>query len=366
MSGQVVIKCVEVQQPIGLFYIGAINADDLVAISFSDTRRIEVENEIERYLGIQRPISPTRIKELGGYVNTVDASFPTSIILSISSEDVIFHKDTSTLEINNKPHTAKIIDGQHRIAGLKHFVGNGDQFQANVTIFIDMDIEDQAMVFTTINLKQEKVSKSLGYDLFEYASARSPQKTSHNIAKLLNYQKKSPFYGKIKILGKATQNGEQTLNQATFVEALISYISKEPIRDRDLLKRGKKISPATKDEITDLIFRNMFIAKEDASIAIIIDNYFTAISKKWPHAWNSSERGYILNKTIGFTSFMKILKPIFISKNKLGQVISVEDFEKTLEPIYMSDDDFVTENFAGTKGITKLTQRLLIDLGLDM
>ncbi len=362
MSERVLVKCIEVQQPIGLFYIGVINADDLVAISYSDPRRIEIENEIERYLGIQRPISPSRIKELGSYVNTVDASFPTSIILSISSEDAKFHKESSTLEIINKPHTAKIIDGQHRIAGLNNFKGHGRDFQANVTIFIDMDIEDQAMVFTTINLKQEKVSKSLGYDLFDYASARSPQKTSHNIAKLLNYQKKSSFYGKIKILGKATQDGEQTLNQATFVEALMSYISKDPLRDRDLLKKGKKISPATKEEMRELIFRNMFIGKEDASIAIIIDNYFTSISKRWPRAWNTTERRYILNKTIGFTSFMRVLKEIIISKNKLGEVISVDEFDQVLELISMKDEDFVSENFSGTRGITILTQQILSEI----
>lgn len=69
------------------------------------------------------------------------------------------------LRIKKDANVAKIIDGQHRIAGLEDYAG--PPFQVNATIFIDMDIEDQAMVFATINLKQTKVSKSLAYDCCE-------------------------------------------------------------------------------------------------------------------------------------------------------------------------------------------------------
>jgi DGQHR domain-containing protein len=78
--------CLEVQQPIGQFYIGAMAARDLVEISYSDIRRIE-ENDLDKILGIQRPLSKTRVSELKQYVRTVDASFPTSIILAIGPED---------------------------------------------------------------------------------------------------------------------------------------------------------------------------------------------------------------------------------------------------------------------------------------
>ena len=49
---------------------------------------------------------------------------------------------------------AKILDGQHRIAGLKEY--RGDRFELNVTVFVDMDLEELAMLFATINLKQTK------------------------------------------------------------------------------------------------------------------------------------------------------------------------------------------------------------------
>ncbi|MCI0617093.1 DGQHR domain-containing protein, partial [bacterium] len=240
MSDHISFQCIQIQQPIGVFYVGAIDCFDLIEISYRDVRRIS-ERDVETYLGIQRPLSQTRLHELQQYVNTVDATFPTNVIIAVSSEYAKYDAKASTMTILKDKNVAKIIDGQHRIAGLENFTG--ERFQITVIIFVDMDIEDQAMVFATINLKQTKVSKSLAYDLYEFAKARSPQKTCHNIAKLLNYREGSPFKNKIKILGTATGEPSETLTQATFVDKLMQYISDEPMRDRDLLKRGEKLSP---------------------------------------------------------------------------------------------------------------------------
>ena len=354
------INCIEVNQPIGTFYIGAIDSRDLVFISYSDVRRIESESkDLEKYLGIQRPLSPKRVKELQGYVNTIDATFPTSIILAISSEDVTFDKGRNILSINYRRETAKIIDGQHRIAGLEAYEGKAENFQVNITIFIDMDIEDQALVFSTINLKQEKVSKSLGYDLFEFAQSRSPQRSCHNIAKLLNNLDDSPFKGKIKILGNATDKNLQTITQATFVENLIKYISKEPMKDRDILKRGKKISYVKGKEAEDLFFRNMFIDGKDAEIARVIFNYFSAINILWPTAWNQNSSGNILNKTTGFTAFMRLLKDIYNSYGSNQKIVSIEEFLNVLENISLKDEEFNSSKYLpGSSGQTALYRDL--------
>ncbi len=279
-SKAIVFPCIEIEQPIGIFYIGTIKASDLVAVSYADVRRIE-RRDVEVLLGIQRPLSPARVNELRDYVRTVDASFPTSIILAIDSEHADYNEKSGLMTLERDEHVAKIIDGQHRIAGLEDY--NGPPFNLNVTIFIDMDIEDQALLFATINLKQTKVSKSLAYDLFEFASTRSPQKTCHNIVKLLNSREGSPFKNKIKILGRATGKKEETLTQAAFVDRMMPYISTSPMKDRDLLKRGKRLRISPEEENLP-IFRTMFIEDKDAEIAKIIWNYFNAVGKRWPDA----------------------------------------------------------------------------------
>src|SRR5437588_3907454 len=164
-NGQIEFACLEFQQPIGQFYIGTILAKDLFEISYADIRRIE-HNDLDKILGIQRELSRSRVKELKQYVHTVDASFPTSIILAIDPQNASYNPTTKTMKVERSKNVAKIIDGQHRIAGLEDY--NGPEFELNVTIFVDMDLEDQALLFATINLKQTRVSKSLAYDLFEF------------------------------------------------------------------------------------------------------------------------------------------------------------------------------------------------------
>lgn len=354
------VPCISLTQPIGQFYIGTIEARDLVAISFADVRRPE-GRDIERYIGTQRDLSEARVAEIRKYVRTVDACFPTSVILAISSEDAEFSEDRNVLRIKKERQVAKIIDGQHRIAGLEGY--DGDPFWLNVTVFIDMDLEDQAMVFATINLQQTKVSKSLAYDLYEYAEARSPQKTCHNIAKLLNFRQGSPLHGCIKILGKATGGPMESITQATFVDRVIRLISKHPMEDKDLLKRKKSLERASRKEQSRLVFRNRFIDGEDAQIARILWNYFSAVAATWPNAWISRDKGAILGRTTGFAALVRLLPDVLVLTEKPFEeskdLPTVEDFGDLLSDIGLPESDFTSETYKpGSSGEAALYDAL--------
>jgi len=225
------IKCLTANQPIGLMYIGVIDSEDLEKITYADVRRLATDSEnreVEDYIGIQRKLDTKRAeKEIGKYINLVDATFPNSIILSISSQHVRFIEETKELEIEYKDDIAKVLDGQHRIAGFEYYRNKRGTFELIVTIYVDMELEDQAIVFATINKEQKGVGNSLVADLYAFAESRSPQKTGHNIARALNAKEGSPFYKKIKILG-AANNISETITQATFVESLLKYVSKDP------------------------------------------------------------------------------------------------------------------------------------------
>ena len=208
----------------------------------------------------------------------------------------------------------KILDGQHRIAGLEAF--QGERFDVLVTIFVDMDIEFQAMVFATINLEQTKVNRSLAYDLFAYATTRSPQKTCHNIARSLSSRDGSPFYNKIKILGVASRRTE-TISQALFVDSLLDLISTNPNRDRDALRRGGKLELPRRSEARQLVFREMFIQEQDGVIARVLWNYFKAVERKWNNYWKDPIRGHVLNRTTGFNGLMQFLPFAFVAAGGL-------------------------------------------------
>lgn len=366
------VQCVEVSQPIGTFYVGAINYEDLIKISVADIRHLD--RELDDYLGIQREISKKRVEELQQYVNSVDATFPTGVILAIESsievnnkevKNAIYSPETRILKIRADQEVAKIIDGQHRIKGLEGYQGK-ELFQINVVIFIDMDIEDQAMVFATINLAQTKVTKSLVYDLYEYTKSRSPQKTAHNIARLLNSREGSPFSDRIKILGTAAPGLRQVqiLTQATFVEALIKYISgrtKRALEDRNLIKQNKKPARSDGEETKELIFRNMFLDKKDAEIAKVVWNYFSAVSLRWKDSWNDLKTtGNILPRTNGFRALMRLLPVVYNKLGGAGNIPSQKEFLELLERIPLQDGEFTSDDFLpGSSGEGTLYSRLL-------
>ncbi len=171
---------------------------------------MEKERDYEKYLGIQRPLSPARVKEIKGYALTQDATFPTSIIIAVSGKCAIWDETKGELTLREYAEgsgeagdekipfdkVANILDGQHRIAGLMD-LQNLD-FELSVAVFVDIDISEQAYIFSTVNLTQTKVHKSLVYDLFELSRSRSPQRTCHVIAVALDESKDSPFFAKIK------------------------------------------------------------------------------------------------------------------------------------------------------------------------
>jgi len=365
--------CLVAQQPIGTLYIGVMNYDDLEHISFADVRRMQlgIENrEVEDYIGIQRELSEKREKEIGKYVNLIDATFPNSIILSISSKYATYDPESSTMSILHKDDVAKILDGQHRIAGLTHFEKTGKEFQLVVSIFIDMELEDQAIVFATINKEQKSVSNSLVADLFAFAESRSPQKTAHNIARALNKKDGSPFYKKIKILGSAVNKELESITQDTFVKNLLQYISKDPQSDRNFYKvnrkSGKKLPLVTGTELERYFLRNMFIEDEhDINIAQLLFNYFYVVQEKWPSAWGELQPNMILNRSTGFIALMRFFKNVYLSFNKIGQVITKEEFKSVFDKINIPEQDFNKEKYVpGSSGQGQLYKDLLNQSGL--
>lgn len=349
--------CAEIEQPLGTFYVGVIGASDLVSISWADVRRIS-ERDVEQHIGIQRPLVSARVREISQYVTTVDAAFPTAVILAVNSDDVEYDSEQGIMEIRRDECVAKIIDGQHRIAGLEKF--SGAMFQSIVTIFVDMDIEEQANIFATINLKQTKVNRSLAYDLFEFAKTRSPQKTAHNISRLLNFQEASPLYGRIKLLGVATPGERRgTLTQALVVDRLLDLITDDPMRDRDELKRGHSLETLPDTEWQRLPFRNLFIRDKDAVIARNVWNFFAGVSARWPGVWGPVERGFILNRTTGFSALMRFLGVLYPRLSAGQEIVEAGDYSRVLRRVEISEEEFHRDVFVpGSSGINALYRRL--------
>ena len=363
---QLEFSCLRVSQPIGDLYLASIPHDRLIEITYFDVRRVlQHERDVERYLGIQRPLNTKRVGALEKYVNYYDASFPTAIIVAVEEPYATYDMERRLIRLSNVPRDeedpaipirsiARVLDGQHRIAGLRAFEGKA--FELPVTIFVGADISDQAHIFATVNLEQNKVNKSLAYDLYSLAKSRSPQKTCHSIAIVLDQDDKSPLHSRIKRLGvTAAGKGFQPLSQATFVESVMRYISDDPKGDRDKLLRHKKLKYAANGEIARFPFRNLFIDERDVEIVQVLFDYFNSIKSRWPIAWSNPDRGNMLNRTNGFRAFMRLYQHLCtLSQTRTGAV--TKDFmDEFMSKVILVDKDFNTENFKpGTSGESSL------------
>lgn len=379
------LQVIEVTQRLGTFFVGAIDAKDLVKIAYADVRRIE-ERDVERYLGIQRPLDDNRVKQIKNYLLSPDAVFPTGVVLAVDQRCTEFDNngnlilkpyvsnfdDEQSIPINK---IAKILDGQHRIAAFvdknwdfDEMLWNsiGGQFQFNINVFVGIDIDEQANIFATVNLAQTKVNRSLVYDLEGLSKTRSPFKTCHQIAVLLDsVETNSPLFQRIKRLGVKTKGRESSepLTQAVFVESLVKLISAKPYEDRLAYLEGKEIKLSKNDELIKFPFRNLFLRKADADIALIVFNYFSAIKEIWPIAWDGKNvEGNILPRSNAFKAFMRYLKVAYvkaIGENQIGSIPTIKDFKSVLNHVKATDEDFTSGNFKPGSGGESAFYKLL-------
>lgn len=377
----ITIPVFEVEQPVGSFFVGVMKASSLLSICKFDYRRMQYKNEYIDFLGIQRELNPKRIEDLKKYVRTVDACFPTSIVISVDEKcaklkdteivgakllQVFAYEDSEMPELSIPlDQVASIIDGQHRLKGLEE--SKLEDFELTVSIFVGADDATEAMVFSIVNLAQTKVNKSLVYDLFSLATSRSPEKTCHEIVVALDQMDESPFKNRIKRLGVATDGRfAEKLSQATIVKGILPYITSDPVEDRDRGKRFGFWDPMLAKDIHKRIFAKFFRDDEDVKILDNLLNYFGAVRERWPLAWDRNGAGNILNRTNGFNGLVRFLRPAYLFNTSGPQVVSKEGYARVFSLIKLTDDDFNAQRFVpGSSGSTAIYNELLNQSGIE-
>jgi DGQHR domain-containing protein len=384
---KILIDAFQVKQPIGTFFCGVIDAAKLKAITYSDIRRLEKSEgrELDDFIGIQRPLSDTRKKAIEKYITGPEATFPNSVIISINEKNVEWDEINKKLIIkfkddSQKKKIAKILDGQHRVSGFNDenvtFMDDNDtktEFGLLVTIFVEADISTQANIFATVNLAQTKVNRSLVYDLESLARSRSPEKTCHDIAVLLN-KEEGPFYRRIKRLGVATEGVKnELLTQASFVQNILKLMTHDATADRNYYlgqeKGGEKaklykLERTSYEDAYKYPFRASFLNGKDSIIAKNLNNFFSAVEDLWPNAWDKENKDSSLNKTIGFIALVRILKVIlqlFFSQDGVDEtcIYEKDEFLAILDGGVLDEDDF--NNLEATSKSTGVIYKMIYE-----
>lgn len=329
---------IEVKQPIGTFYLCCIPASVLVKIVTAKSRSGYED-------GVQRERLKNRINSIVNFCSDPDAVFPTPIVISVDKHaNVKMNTDKREITIPEDNLIGDVIDGQHRLWGIKES-GLSDKFDLPVVFMFDLLLEEKAYVFATINSNQKKVDPSLIYDLFDVSSRRSPGKTVHEIARAMNYKEDSPFYNRLKMLGKReASQPNATLSQGTFAKSLLMLISKKPDDDARILRNG-----GTPPKDQRLPLRQLFIDNRDDLIAKIMFNCFNALKSVFPEEWENPNTN-ILWKTTGFRGVLYAF-PTLMSKGMRDRTLTQDYFERCFEAFkkYLEDNNIriTSESFSG-------------------
>lgn len=298
------------EQPAGAFFLTAMPAVEVIRMAKADPRRYD-RLSMGAIGGIQREPSTRRINEIAEYSGTVDAAFPTPILLALEEGSYSFIDNEIDIA---RDAVADIVDGQHRIRGLQLSSHNVD-FVLPVVLIVEATEEQKALLFAIINGKQTRVPASLVYDLFGVTTSGSPYKTAHEIARALNSTPTSPWFKRLKMLGrKSEERSTETLSQGTFVKFLLPMISKNPDRDMNLLKQDRP-----PDTYEDCVFNEYFRTGNDSIILRILTNLFQAARETWPEEWDNPTAS-ILTKTLGFSGIMRALPEVIKAGRQQGDL----------------------------------------------
>lgn len=376
------------------FVIAKFNIKQIFSFTKYTTRILnsfDEEGEPIYNAEIQREIEQARVEKIADFlIEDPEATFPTNLVLhipieAIESQNEFTQEDISFVEIRLKQKVfdelkknkvfITIIDGQHRIRGIEialerikseietlaktrraggssttdflekklkdrtQRLKDLEEIELVVSFFVDKTIEYQAMIFSTINRTQKRVSQSLVYDLFGLNTDDSPHKTAIQVIISLNGHKNSPFYKRIKFYGgNYSSENSPPLSQATMAKSIVNLIS-ENLREseRDRYKERKELNSRSAGSNKFLPFRKYYSNNKDTAISDIMFYYFSAVKDTFKDSngnslWNIGQSGKpenILHTTVGYDSLLKILGDILEKEDV--DVTNSEGFKKYLK-----------------------------------
>ena len=378
------VNYIPVTQPVGTFYVTSISVEVLLCLVDILNRNMTEEGQNR----VQREYNETRGKEIAKYVSEDNATFPTSIIIASYPDQIRFDENEKTLlfgktcedgtwqpmEKSNLFKIGEVIDGQHRLLGLRRAIDEGRQelksFELPVVFMLDLNQGYKAYIFSIINSKQRSVSSSLIMDLFGLHEGRSPYKTCHEIAQAFydwedelpdGSKKQGPFYRGLKMLGKKVHDGEM-LSQGSFCKYILRLISRNPDEDSRAFTRNGEEAQLPDDPRCRL--RYLFIQgkEKDPVIARILHEYFLAIMNEFQNEWSIDPEKYLLRKTVGFSALIQVFEAIwdrtlitnpFIAANFFKE--KAEEFRRNLAGSSLTSEIFPSSE----RGASTIAKKML-------
>lgn len=240
----------------------------------------------------QRMIAPSRIKEIGGFIEK-GGYFPTNILINFIEKcrfELLPNKENPDPQIKfgwlylpNKYKSAWVIDGQHRLYGYSHLDDLWLDQSLSVIAFEEMNTKNEADLFVTINQKQKSVQRSVIVSLqadLKWGSSDPKERLNalaSALVKSLSSDPTSPFFQRFAIQGVVTKD-----NQSLTLPEFVNGLTRSGLLGR---VHQKVFVPGPLSDATD--------DKTIARARRIINGYFSKIRDSHPKRWEEGRTSYI-------------------------------------------------------------------------
>ena len=251
----------------------------LTKISYASVRGQSTEDG-----AVQRLLNPRRITSIKDFT-LEGGDYPGAIILNWINPNNPLKKSNNAITFQLVANSAQIIDGQHRIAGIRAAISEREdiaKLQLPVAIYEHLNTRECADIFLSINTEQKTVPRSLVFDLYGVASEPVIDPAAvraRDIATFLNEASESPYSGQINFPGSPLRKGGIALS--TVVTA---------------------IKPLVEDKGS---FEQVGIYEFESQKQIIL-NFFVAIMQKYGKEWYSKSNAF--QYASGFAAAMDFLQ----------------------------------------------------------
>ena len=248
------IPYLELKQLNHELYLASIAAKRLALIAYAAVRGVDEESG-----AVQRLLNQDRISSIKEFTQEV-GDFPSSLVLNWTSKDNPLTRKEGRLYFEDVKHSAQLIDGQHRLAGIRSAIAENPaigELEIPVAIYNQLDTKECADIFLSINTEQRPVPRSLVFDLYGIASDKLVDPAAvraRDIATYLNESETSPYYNQIKFPGTPKRKGGIALS--TSVSAIKALVEEKGTLEQigiDSLETQKTI------------FENFFVALEQTT-----------------------------------------------------------------------------------------------------
>jgi DNA sulfur modification protein DndB len=323
---------IEVKQGGRKFLLTKIPASVVTKISYAAVR-----GQTNEEGAIQRLLNQSRISGIKDFT-LAGGDYPNAIVLNWVSDENPILRTNGKLTFTDERNSAQIIDGQHRVAGIKAAIDEREtigEIELPVVIYEKLSTKECADIFLAINEEQKPAPRSLVFDLYGIASSDLVDPAAvraRDIATYLNQDEESPYQGEIKFPGHKTRKGGIALSTAVTA-----------------------IKPLIEDKGA---FEQIDIHELEIQRQIII-NLFTALQKKYNQDWDSKTNVFMY--AAGFVAALDFLRLKLIPYCNLQGSFQVETIAKSLN---LHDQSLILqETIKGLGGAsaTKAVYDLLVE-----